>query len=59
MENIFFVKYPRMYLVEDTFIGYVYKVRDKMDLFLNLSKALVFLIILEKIGMLFVKFIGF
>ena len=42
MENIFFVKYPRMYLVEDTFIGYVYKVRDKMDLFLNLSKALVF-----------------
>lgn len=26
MENIFFVKYPRMYLVEDTFIGYVYKV---------------------------------
>ena len=25
MENIFFVKYPRMYLVEDTFIGYVYK----------------------------------
>ena len=42
MENIFFVKYPRMYLVEDTFVGYVYKVRDKMDLFLNLSKALVF-----------------
>ena len=42
MENIFFVKYSRMYLVEDTFIGYVYKVRDKMDLFLNLSKALVF-----------------
>ena len=28
-----------MYLVEDTFIGYVYKVRDKMDLFLNLSKS--------------------
>ena len=42
MENIFFFLYPRMYLVEDTFIGYVYKVRDKMDLFLNLSKALVF-----------------
>lgn len=38
---MFFVKYPRMYLVEDTFVGYVYKVRDKMDLFLNLSKALV------------------
>lgn len=42
MENIFFVKYPRMYLVENTFVGYVYKVRDKIDLFLNLSKALVF-----------------
>ena len=29
-----------------------------MDLFLNLSKALVFPNYLEKIGMLFVKFIG-
>lgn len=38
MENIFFVKYPRMYLVEDTFIGYVYKVRDKMDYSLTYQK---------------------